>query len=307
MFICLQIAMNAMAQTSWQQTGTRRVLPNGKTDLVTTSEYDTHGNLVRELSTYYPEAANGVEGGKGLESKTEYTYDDHQNCILSEDYEKVNGQWVKDRYEEYSDFNEQHLPKVTIAYKRNEDGDGYVKESKTVVLEYLFEDLCPVTFYVYHYNTVKDEWEEESHTTTTLNERGHRHVATTIMTVDMDGETMTATSTTQYEYYYEPVTLYKSIETTMSMGGMTYSATKTSFEYEFNEQNQPIEQRTYNEAGELQYTLYYTYSNVGSSIHAKTMDAVNSDRYFDLNGRMLMGKPSRKGVYIHNGKKMIWK
>ena len=36
----------------------------------------------------------------------------------------------------------------------------------------------------------------------------------------------------------------------------------------------------------------------------KTIEADGTSRYFDLNGRMLSGKPSAKGVYINNGKKV---
>ena len=38
----------------------------------------------------------------------------------------------------------------------------------------------------------------------------------------------------------------------------------------------------------------------------RTIDADGTERYFDLNGRLLSGKP-QKGVYIHNGKKYIQK
>ena len=31
------------------------------------------------------------------------------------------------------------------------------------------------------------------------------------------------------------------------------------------------------------------------------------DNYYDLNGRMLQGKPTKKGIYIHNGKKVVVK
>ena len=36
----------------------------------------------------------------------------------------------------------------------------------------------------------------------------------------------------------------------------------------------------------------------------KTIETDGTSRYFDLNGRMLSGKPSAKGVYINNGKKV---
>ena len=33
----------------------------------------------------------------------------------------------------------------------------------------------------------------------------------------------------------------------------------------------------------------------------------SNDSWFDLNGRRLQGKPTQKGVYIKNGKKLILK
>ena len=38
-----------------------------------------------------------------------------------------------------------------------------------------------------------------------------------------------------------------------------------------------------------------------------TIDADGTERYYDLNGRQLPGKPTSKGVYIHNGKKIMVK
>ena len=36
----------------------------------------------------------------------------------------------------------------------------------------------------------------------------------------------------------------------------------------------------------------------------RTIDADGTERYFDLNGKLLPGKP-QKGMYIHNGKKYM--
>jgi len=34
---------------------------------------------------------------------------------------------------------------------------------------------------------------------------------------------------------------------------------------------------------------------------------IKTNDYFDLNGRRLNGEPTQKGVYIHNGKKVVKK
>ena len=36
----------------------------------------------------------------------------------------------------------------------------------------------------------------------------------------------------------------------------------------------------------------------------RTIDADGTEHYYDMNGRLLSGKP-QKGMYIHNGKKYI--
>ena len=36
-----------------------------------------------------------------------------------------------------------------------------------------------------------------------------------------------------------------------------------------------------------------------------TIDLDGTDTYYDLKGRRLNGKPSRNGIYINKGKKMI--
>lgn len=39
----------------------------------------------------------------------------------------------------------------------------------------------------------------------------------------------------------------------------------------------------------------------------KTIDLDGTERYFDLNGRLLNGKPTKRGIYIQNGKKIMIK
>ena len=38
-----------------------------------------------------------------------------------------------------------------------------------------------------------------------------------------------------------------------------------------------------------------------------TIDRDGTERWFDLSGRQLSGKPAKKGVYIHRGKKQVVK
>ena len=38
-----------------------------------------------------------------------------------------------------------------------------------------------------------------------------------------------------------------------------------------------------------------------------TIDRDGTERWFDLSGRQLSGKPTKKGVYIHRGKKQVVK
>jgi len=39
----------------------------------------------------------------------------------------------------------------------------------------------------------------------------------------------------------------------------------------------------------------------------RTIDRDGTERWFDLNGHQLSGKPTKKGVYIHRGKKQVVK
>ncbi len=38
-----------------------------------------------------------------------------------------------------------------------------------------------------------------------------------------------------------------------------------------------------------------------------TIDLDGTERWFDLNGRQLSGKPTKKGIYINKGKKVVIK
>ena len=41
--------------------------------------------------------------------------------------------------------------------------------------------------------------------------------------------------------------------------------------------------------------------------HIQTIDRDGTERWFDLNGRLLNGKPTQRGIYINNGKKVLIK
>ena len=46
-------------------------------------------------------------------------------------------------------------------------------------------------------------------------------------------------------------------------------------------------------------------TGIAPVIHTINLDG--TERWFDLNGRQLSGKPTQKGVYIHRGKKQVVK
>ncbi len=46
-------------------------------------------------------------------------------------------------------------------------------------------------------------------------------------------------------------------------------------------------------------------TSIAPVIH--TIDRDGTERWFDLSGRQLTGKPAKKGVYIHSGKKQVVK
>ena len=56
-----------------------------------------------------------------------------------------------------------------------------------------------------------------------------------------------------------------------------------------------------------QYVLNFGGEDDATGIFEFSEDTEHADVWFDLNGRRLSGKPSLKGIYIHDGKKYLLK
>lgn len=51
----------------------------------------------------------------------------------------------------------------------------------------------------------------------------------------------------------------------------------------------------------------YMYNGTTAVSSVKVAEGTDSNIYYDLSGRRIVGKPTQKGLYIHNGNKLIVK
>jgi hypothetical protein len=47
------------------------------------------------------------------------------------------------------------------------------------------------------------------------------------------------------------------------------------------------------------------FTGIGDTVRLNDKEELINDKWYDLNGRKLQTKPTQKGVYLHNGTKVI--
>ena len=74
--------------------------------------------------------------------------------------------------------------------------------------------------------------------------------------------------------------------------------------YYYDEHDRQQKEEAYQESNG---TFVATYIGVTTDIRQMQSVMSSVDRYYDMNGRPLNAKPTREGIYLHNGKKLIVK
>ena len=116
-------------------------------------------------------------------------------------------------------------------------------------------------------------------------------------------EAMTATGQSGNIWVYIPKETWKSAAPGDYLYRLPYDAVF------YNNSVSPAESYNYSLGGDAQVTLWVTIpeSSITTGVEQvqSSMFKVQSDEWYTIDGRKLFGKPTKKGVYIHNGKKAI--
>ena len=245
-----------------------------------------NGKLTEIHSTYYYAEGN-------TEYKTLYIYDDQGRLLRYEYYTKRDGEFVMTYKEESEgqEWNEDGLPTTVIIYEEKNPGQllpawkefihGYLDLDAVDKDEYISDGAGGWTYYATYtaeYNSkgefVKQYreiyWEDVVYKTTLLNEYDdHSRITKLTYTCDIDGN---------WEYIYE----------------------------NFYDANGVIEKRNVYLDGSFLEIQYYVWGDP-NAVQGVKASAGAANGWFDLNGRRINGQPTKKGLYIRDGKKIVLK
>ena len=281
------------AQSSMRLDSTYTVDGDGARMSKTVNEYDANGRIATEYNYYY-------QGGQEIISgKSVCEYDDQGRQVKVNNYEYKNGEYVLLGYDEMSEFNGEGLPAVTISYAKDETNPAADLQpaSKSVVNQY--NGLNPEDCEVYSWDG--SGWALNMTIHYDYNEQGLP--VTVITTMEIMGMKMTNTAKMEYDEHGQIV---KS-ESTSSMGLNTTEEYTNTYDADGNLIKQTCKTKGVMGLPDTEVTVFMFWSKNGSTAISKVAAGVEAPAaYYDLNGRRLTCKPER-GLFIHNGKKVLVK
>lgn len=295
------MALTASAQFTWLCDSIYLVDANSKQLILFKENSYNNGVLMEEyfkLKGEYSFDDTGVinPDGDGVSmweyTKTVYGYDDAgRNNKLSE-YKKVGDNWKLISVRDYVSFNENGDVVEIIDYDVDDDDKDQLLETWRYV--YTYEGR-----YAVHrdkYTTNFGSWELYDKTEYEYNDQGWLAKETT--TREAFGQTYITTYTFEYDdhgYITKEV-----LESNDDNYIMTFENS-----YDAND-NISLSKETYN--GQEASIEYYFWSLGGhTAIKGVKASAGTANDWLDLNGRRINGQPTKKGLYIRDGRKVLMK
>ena len=249
-------------------------------------EYDANGRIVTEYTYNYDfQGVNVVSMIKGVA-----TYDDQGRLVREDVYESNGGDYVLSGYSENSEFDAENRPTVVTEYSIDDENPaaGIQLESKTVVSKYNGQN--PEDYELYAWNG--SDWDLYMTMHSDYNAQGLPVKSTQSMSV----MGMTYTNTMTYEYDDHGQILRS--ETSSGFGIVTTADYTNTYDADGN-----LIKQVCSTMG-TDVTMYLFWSKGGSAGLDRVMDSEKASAYYDLGGRRLNGQPTKKGIFIHNGKKV---
>ena len=287
------LTANAQGKSSfyngdWRIDSVVTTYQNGSFDWRESYEYDASG-LCTTIYTLESDES-GLFYGKAV-----MTYNENGMVKTEELYRKYGDTYVLVKKSEVIEYSpENGLPMVIETSAADEDNPqgGVSLYSRNVITKFHGNSNEEGEIYLW----IDGEWQKYVSTKAQFNSLDQIIRMTSVIT--MIGMGFTITSDTTYEYdSHGNVTKETSWST-------LYPATITTYTYEYDA-NDLIYKITTKDSSEITYSRYYWSRNGETSIHHGVMAPETDMLWFDLSGRRLDGKPSKKGIYILNGKKIV--
>jgi len=289
MLVGALFALGASAQTftngEWRLDKTYTTTGDGTFKSEELMEYNDAGQI---------SVINGREdnGGTVMETKAVYTYNDKGQLESQVLYQK-NGSDLKElSRSEITEYYDSGLPKVI---ESTGPQAGYAQlgdiKTRTVITKYHGTQFEEEEVYLW----MGTEWTKNATVTATFNSSDQ--MAKMVTAMSYMGYEMT--TETEYEYdSHNNVTK----ESTTSMGMTTVTTMKNEYD-----DNGNLVKVTTDASGDITISEHFWSRSGTSGIGSRVKVGEGASQWFDLNGRRLMGKPTRQGIYIRDGKKFIVK
>ena len=224
-------------------------------------------------------------------TKTYVTYDNGRVAKIESFLLKGND-WVIMAKAELSDYDTNGKPCTVIYYEADEDDEGQMLPSaKWVVTKW--GSMEPADYELFQPDF--GEWVLYNKTVSELNDKG----IVTKQTSTTQGVGIEYVSTTTYEYDDHGY-MIKQVNTS------DFGSSEDTFVNVYDANDNILTSTEFDDGKEDQ-TNYYFWSKGGKSA-INGLKLLKADgQWFDLSGRRLNGQPSKKGIFIQNGKKIYYK
>lgn len=224
-------------------------------------------------------------------TKTVLTYNNGR-LEKSEGFFLKGNDWVIRTRAEMSDYDANGYPGTIIYYEADEDDEGQMLPSvKWVVTKWT--DKEPADFELFQPNF--GAWELYSKTASELNDKG-QIVKETHTNIGV-GVEYVSTSTYEYDDHGHVI---KKVNTT------EYSSSEETYVNIYDADGN-LQTATEFDDGREDQTSYYFWSKDGKTAIRSPKQLQNAATWFDLGGRRLNAAPTKKGLFIREGRKVIIK
>lgn len=187
-------------------------------------------------------------------------------------------------------YEDSGLPKVVESTGPGSELMGDMK-TKTVITKYHGTQFEEEEVYLW----LGTDWTKNATSTATFNSADLMTKMVTVMGY------MGYEMTTEVDYEYDSHG-NTTKETTTSMG----STSVVTYANEYDANDNLIKVTTDN-GGDVKVTKYYWSRGGASGISSAVKNVDGSAHWYDLSGHRLVGKPTKQGVYIRDGKKFVIK